>query len=74
MGALQALIPLGIITAALGVGGNLLGWVPVLFHGEVCPPLPNSPLALAAPLPARCSLQGASAIACALRMRRVCTA
>ena len=36
MGALQALIPLGIITAALGVGGNLLGWVPFLFHGQVC--------------------------------------
>ena len=35
MGALQALIPLGIITAALGVGGNLLGVVPWLFHGEV---------------------------------------
>ena len=35
MGAMQALIPLGIITAALGVGGNLLGWLPVLFHGEV---------------------------------------
>ena len=35
MGALQALIPLGIITAALGVGGNLLAWVPVIFGKDV---------------------------------------
>ena len=67
MGALQALIPLGIITAALGVGGNLLGWIPVLFHGEVCPPFQTllSRLQLRcrraarcreqAPLPARCA-------------------
>ena len=25
-----------IITGALGVGGNLLGWIPMLTRGEVC--------------------------------------
>jgi hypothetical protein len=35
MGALQALIPFAIITGALGVAGNLLGWIPVLTRGEV---------------------------------------
>ena len=35
MGALQALIPLGIITGALGVFGNLIGWVPLLFGNDV---------------------------------------
>jgi len=34
MGALQALIPFAIITGALGVAGNLLGWIPVLTRGE----------------------------------------
>ena len=35
MGALQALLPLGIITVALGVGGTLLGYIPLLTRGEV---------------------------------------
>ena len=57
MGALQALIPMVIITGALGVGGNLLGWIPMLTRGEVC--------RLACPLPARGAAAAAVIIAAA---------